>query len=101
MPGVTVTLTDGHTRGHQSVALQSGTDSAIFAGDICPTSAHLPTFWTLSYDQFPLTVRRLKPSLIDNVIDNNRLLLFSHDAVSPAVRLERASDDQAIAHPVR
>lgn len=100
VPGVTVTQTGGHTRGHQSIALQSGDASAIFAGDICPTSAHLPTFWTLSYDQFPLTVRRLKASLFDNVIENDRLLLFSHDAVSPAVRLERAVDGSVIAHPV-
>ncbi|WP_417745227.1 MBL fold metallo-hydrolase [Rosistilla oblonga] len=100
VPGVTVTLTGGHTRGHQSIALQSGEASAIFAGDICPTAAHLPTFWTLSYDQFPLTVRRLKASLFDNVIQHDRLLLFSHDPVTPAVRLMRSADGQVVAHPV-
>lgn len=93
-PGVTTELTGGHTRGHQIVRLESGDDSAICLADICPTTAHLPVFWTMAYDQFPLTVRRKKPIILDDIAAHNRIALFSHDPHITAARLSRDSDNE-------
>ena len=99
-PGVTVSLTGGHTRGHQMVKLKSEGESAIFPADLCPTVAHLQTFWTLAYDQFPLIVRRLKPSLIGDIVKHQRLILFSHDPHITAARLSVDAAGQVQANPV-
>lgn len=85
--GITAELTGGHTRGHQIVRIQSGDESAVCPGDMCPTSAHLPTFWTMAYDQFPLAVRQQKPRILNDIIDHDRIALFSHDPDIVAARL--------------
>jgi glyoxylase-like metal-dependent hydrolase (beta-lactamase superfamily II) len=92
VPGVTTQLTGGHTRGHQIVTLQSSNESAVLPGDICPTTAHLETFWTMAYDQSLLDVRRVKPGILNDIVAHNRIALFSHDPHTPAARLARDAD---------
>jgi glyoxylase-like metal-dependent hydrolase (beta-lactamase superfamily II) len=93
-PGVTTRVTGGHTRGHQIVRIESDDDSAVCLADICPTVAHLPTFWTMAYDQFPLEVRRQKPIILNDIADNDRMALFSHDPHIRAARLTRSADNE-------
>ena len=98
VPGVTTQLTGGHTRGHQIVRLESRNESAVCLADICPTAAHLPTFWTMAYDQFPLTVRRIKPLILHDIAEQNRVALFSHDPHVTAAQLSHdASGEWVIA----
>jgi glyoxylase-like metal-dependent hydrolase (beta-lactamase superfamily II) len=53
-PAVTIVPTPGHTPGHQSVAVVSGTDRAFIAGDLAPTQAVLQeTDWVFGYDGDP------------------------------------------------
>jgi glyoxylase-like metal-dependent hydrolase (beta-lactamase superfamily II) len=85
--GVTTQLTGGHTRGHQIVRLESGDESAVCLADICPTTAHLPTFWTMAYDQYPLDVRRVKPGILSDIAGHQRVALFAHDPKVVAARL--------------
>ncbi|EMI21226.1 beta-lactamase domain-containing protein [Rhodopirellula maiorica SM1] len=99
-PGITVSLTGGHTRGHQMVKLKSQGETAIYPADLCPMVAHLQTFWTLAYDQFPLIVRRLKPSLIRDIVEHDRLMLFSHDPDIAAARLRVDAGGRLGAEPV-
>jgi glyoxylase-like metal-dependent hydrolase (beta-lactamase superfamily II) len=87
--GVSTRVTGGHTRGHQIVYLESGDVSAVCLADICPTAAHLPTFWTMAYDQFPLTIRRQKPIVLNDVVEHGRMVLFAHDPDITAARLSR------------
>ena len=87
---ISVRLTAGHTRGHQSVMLGGADNQAIYMGDICPTVAHLPTFWTLAYDQFLLDVRRIKPLILGEAADNRWLVLFNHDPNTRAAYLKRS-----------
>lgn len=92
--GVRTQLTGAHTRGHQIVRIISNDESAVCLADMCPTTAHLRTFWTMAYDQFPLSVRREKPIILNDIVDNDRIALFSHDPQIAAARLARASDDE-------
>jgi glyoxylase-like metal-dependent hydrolase (beta-lactamase superfamily II) len=100
-PGVRTQLTGGHTRGHQIVRIESAGESAICLSDICPTVAHLPTYWTLAYDQFPLAVRRIKPIILNDIADRRRIALFSHDPHIAAARLAARSENEWIAEPIR
>jgi glyoxylase-like metal-dependent hydrolase (beta-lactamase superfamily II) len=99
-PGVTTQLTGGHTRGHQIVRFESGGESAVLLGDMCPTSGHLPPFWTMSYDQYPLDVRRRKPALLDDIVSRNRVALFSHDPQVLAARLTEGPTGEYVAKPI-
>ena len=71
-------------------------ESAVCLADLCPTAAHLQSFWTMAYDQFPLDVRRKKPIVLNDIAEHQRIALFSHDPhitaawLSPgAERMER------------
>jgi len=89
-------LTGGHTRGHQTLELGTAEHRAVYAGDLCPTSAHLRTAWTMAYDQFPLDVRRGKAQLLRRVVEENSLLLFDHDPVMTAARLRHDDRGQVV-----
>ena len=100
IPGVTCRLSGGHTRGHQVVLLGKTEPAAIYLGDLCPTCAHLRTFWITAYEQFPLELRRLKPQLIGEAADRNWLTLFSHDPQTAAGYLHRDGRQQFMVHQV-
>jgi glyoxylase-like metal-dependent hydrolase (beta-lactamase superfamily II) len=94
VPGITVQLTGGHTRGHQIMRIAAGDESAVCLADVCPTTAHLPTFWTMAYDQIPLEVRRKKPLILNDIADHERIALFAHDPDIPAGRLVRDQENE-------
>jgi glyoxylase-like metal-dependent hydrolase (beta-lactamase superfamily II) len=100
VPGISTELTGGHTRGHQIVRIESERESAVCLADLCPTSAHLPTFWTMAYDQFPLIVRRKKPDILGDIVERQRIALFSHDPLITAARLSRDASGDLIAAPI-
>jgi glyoxylase-like metal-dependent hydrolase (beta-lactamase superfamily II) len=100
VPGISTELTGGHTRGHQIVRIESGRESAVCLADICPTTAHLPTFWTMAYDQFPLTVRRKKPVILGDIVESRCVALFSHDPQIGAARLSCDSSGEWSAAPI-
>lgn len=100
VPGVSTWLTGGHTRGHQMVIIESGDDSAAYPCDICPTAAHLPAFWTMAYDQFPLDVRRVKPGILHDIVEHNRIVIFAHDPHTPAARLKKDSQGELTTSPL-
>jgi glyoxylase-like metal-dependent hydrolase (beta-lactamase superfamily II) len=100
VPGVSAQVTGGHTRGHQIIHIRSRGESAVCLADSCPTVAHLKPFWTMAYDQFPLTVRRIKPIVLNEMVDQHRIALFSHDPKIAAARLARKSKNEWLAEPI-
>ena len=99
LPGITAQLTGGHTRGHQIVRIESGGISAVCLADLCPTAAHLPTFWTMAYDQYPLEVRRTKPGILRDIGEHERIALFSHDPRIAGARLSPDGDGWIVLPP--
>ncbi len=92
LPGISVRVTGGHTRGHQVVLLESQGRRAICPADLCPTSAHLKTFWTMGYDQCLVELRRTKAKLIGQAADEGWLVVLSHD---PSIRAAYVGRDPA------
>jgi glyoxylase-like metal-dependent hydrolase (beta-lactamase superfamily II) len=87
LPGVSVRLTPGHVPWHQSVVLSSQGETAVFLGDVIPTSSHLPLPWIMGYDLEPLRTLEAKRALLRDAVAGNWWLLFEHD---PAVAAGRA-----------
>ena len=89
VPGLRARVTGGHTRGHLALIFESGRETAIYPGDLCPSTAHLRQMWHLAYDVYPLETRRRKPELLGEAADRNWWVLWNHDptvAVSRVVR---------------
>ncbi|MEO0162138.1 MAG: MBL fold metallo-hydrolase [candidate division WOR-3 bacterium] len=79
IPGVRVLNTIGHTKGHQSVLIESGGKKAIYWGDFMPTSAHLRIPYHTSFDLYPMELVELKKKYLRRAIDENWLMIFEHD----------------------
>ncbi|HEX6251428.1 MAG TPA: MBL fold metallo-hydrolase [Gemmatimonadaceae bacterium] len=88
LPGISVLPTPGHTPGHQSVLITSGSDRAFYPADLIPTAAHLPLPWIMGYDVEPLVTLESKRRVLARAMQENWLLIFEHDAVHSTGRVE-------------
>jgi glyoxylase-like metal-dependent hydrolase (beta-lactamase superfamily II) len=79
LPGISVRLTPGHVPFHQSVVIRDGGETAVFLGDLCPTTAHLPLPWIMGYDLEPLRTLESKRSLLAEAVAGSWRLIFEHD----------------------
>lgn len=89
VPGLAAMVTGGHTAGHHALLFQSGGQTAVYLGDLCPTTAHLPTMWCMAYDVYPLDTRRRKPAVLAQAAHENWLVCWDHDPQRPWSRIER------------
>jgi glyoxylase-like metal-dependent hydrolase (beta-lactamase superfamily II) len=88
VPGVTAFRTGGHTAGHASVWIESGGQRALFISELLPMRAHRHLAWIMSYDLFPLEMLEVKRRLFKECVEQNVLVLLSHDPGAFAVRLK-------------
>ncbi len=79
LPGISVRLTPGHVPFHQAVLLQDRGETALFVGDLFPTTAHLPLPWIMGYDLEPLRTLESKRSILDQAVAGGWQLVFEHD----------------------
>ncbi len=78
---VSCLFTPGHTIGHQSVLIRSGTESAIYLGDLAifADSIHHPEWgpdWAWSREKDIESRKRL----VQFAVENNSTLVLGHDA---------------------
>lgn len=88
-PGICSRVTGGHTAAHQALVLVGGGETAVYLGDLCPTSRHLPVLWTMAYDLHMLETRRVKARLLGEIADAGWWLLLDHDPDHAAIRIAR------------
>jgi glyoxylase-like metal-dependent hydrolase (beta-lactamase superfamily II) len=79
LPGISARLTPGHVPFHQTVILHDRGDTAVFLGDLCPTTAHLPLPWIMGYDLEPLRTLESKRALLTEAVSKGWRLIFEHD----------------------
>jgi len=85
--------TKGHSRGHQSVIIESDGETAIFLGDLAGRAVHLEHLaWTTAFDSEPFETIESKRAIRDWAIERNALLFFGHDVPMPSGRLLRSGD---------
>jgi glyoxylase-like metal-dependent hydrolase (beta-lactamase superfamily II) len=79
LPGISVRLTPGHVPYHQAILIQDAGETAVFVGDLFPTTAHLPLPWIMGYDLEPLRTLESKRALLADATRGQWRLLFEHD----------------------
>ena len=86
--GISVVPTPGHVPHHQSILLESDGEKAFYLADLAPTTAHLPLPWIMGYDVEPLVSLETKRRIMKRAVDENWLLIYEHDAITPWSRIE-------------
>jgi glyoxylase-like metal-dependent hydrolase (beta-lactamase superfamily II) len=61
------------------VLLQDDGETAVFVGDLFPTTAHLPLPWIMGYDLEPLRTLESKRALLADAIAGRWRMIFEHD----------------------
>ena len=78
LPQIRVEKTGGHTRHHQMVIIESDGKTAVYPGDILPSSHHLPIPYVMALDLYPVEVMAAKRRLYQRAIDGNWLIIIDH-----------------------
>ncbi len=90
---ITLIPTPGHTPGHVSVLVTSGTAEAVITGDALHTSAQCRRpDWHFKYDTDPELAAVSRRQLLEGVSEANRTVLGSHFAL-PSIGRVRAHGD--------
>jgi glyoxylase-like metal-dependent hydrolase (beta-lactamase superfamily II) len=100
VPGISVKLTPGHTRHHQTVVIRSGGHTASYIGDLIPTTAHLPPTWVMAYDLFPLDSIASRHKFYEEALPERWLCVFTHDYYLPWAYVEKDAEGKLSAKPV-
>jgi glyoxylase-like metal-dependent hydrolase (beta-lactamase superfamily II) len=95
MPEVTVVPTGGHSTGHQAVIVRGTGDGArtlAFFGDLLMRSWAANPRWVTAFDDFPLDSVARKAELFAQAVEEDWIIVLSHEARKPIGRLERDRD---------
>jgi methylmalonyl-CoA epimerase len=87
VPGVRLRRSGGHTMHHQVVMIESDGETAVFAADMYPTSAHVPDPWLMGYDLYPMDTLAFKRAFAREAIEREYLVFFEHDPSLAAGRI--------------
>jgi glyoxylase-like metal-dependent hydrolase (beta-lactamase superfamily II) len=72
--------TRGHTRGHQSVLIESRGEKAFYLGDMAGRAIYLEKLgWIPAYDVEPLKTLETKRRVREWALEDDVLLIFEHD----------------------
>lgn len=77
--GVALRLCYGHTPGLIIPVVEYNGRSFIYAGDLMPTTAHIPLLWNMAYDLLPLVTIAEKQEILEEGLTNEHILIFQHD----------------------
>jgi glyoxylase-like metal-dependent hydrolase (beta-lactamase superfamily II) len=79
LPGIRARVTPGHVPWHQVLVIESGGETAVFVGDLFPTTAHLPLPWIMGYDLEPLRTLESKRAFLAEAVAGGWRMIFEHD----------------------
>ncbi len=88
MPGVRWIISHGHTPYLLLPLVEDGDVPLLFAGDLVPTSAHLPPLWVMAYDLAPLVTIEEKKRVIEMCRGRGLVLAFPHDRLLAGVSVD-------------
>ena len=98
-PGIRVQRTGGHTRFHQIIYIESAGQTAVFAADLLPTTAHVDVPWIMAYDLYPMETLEFKRAFVQEAIEREYLIFFEHDPSIPAGYI-RQKDRRLYVEPI-
>jgi len=100
LPGVTVVPTGGHSTGHQAIIVRgrgagpgtAGAPTVAFLGDLFMRPWGANPRWVTAFDDFPLDSVQRKQELFRQAVDEDWLIVLSHEARHPVGRLRPDRD---------
>ncbi|MCX7978458.1 MAG: MBL fold metallo-hydrolase [Bdellovibrionaceae bacterium] len=93
LPGISVMVSNGHTRGQQIVLVADEKQKLLYCGDVVPTSTHVRIPWLMGYDLYPLELMEEKNSILGRAADEGWWLFFEHDPYCDVAKIERNAGD--------
>lgn len=79
----------GHTPFMQLVKMKDGTNTLLFTADLFPMTSHIPLPYIMGYDLFPLTTLDEKKKFLPQIVKENWILFFEHDAFTETCRVQQ------------
>ena len=95
LPGVSVVMTGGHSKGHQAIVVRgsgAGAKTLAFFGDLGMRPWSANPRWVTSFDDFPLDSVEVKGELFRRAADEDWLIALSHEPLTPVGRLSPDRD---------
>ena len=90
---ITLVAAPGHTPGSAVLNVASGTDRAVFAGDIMHNPVQiLEPQWNSCFCENPEESRRTRQAILSGAADTNTLVFAAHFAAGEAAEVERDGD---------
>ncbi len=87
-PHVELVTADGHTRGQQLPLIRGDDATLFYAGDLLPTTAHVPLLWGMAYDVEPLATLAEKEATLARAVAERWWVVFEHDRDTALARIE-------------
>ncbi len=90
LPGVSVVMTGGHSKGHQAIVVRGsgpGGKTLAFFGDLGMRPWSANPRWITSFDDFPLESVEVKGELFRRAAEEDWLIALSHEPLTPIGRL--------------
>jgi glyoxylase-like metal-dependent hydrolase (beta-lactamase superfamily II) len=78
VPGVSVRLMEGPSRGNQVVFIEYGSERIIYAGDLIPTPFHLPLHHIQATAEFPNDTLVQKRELLEMAMGDGWMIVFGY-----------------------
>lgn len=88
-PGLTHIIVDGHSLGQQLPLITTRKTKILFAGDLVPTFAHIPTPWVMGYDMYPTKTLKEKEVILADCHEKGIFLYMQHDASNEIISLAK------------
>ncbi|MBF0505975.1 MAG: MBL fold metallo-hydrolase [Nitrospirae bacterium] len=98
--GISVSLTGGHTRGHQIIVMRSGKEEAMHLGDLLATHVHFNPLWLIGYDNFPLDSITMKTRYEKIGVSVGAWFTFYHDPAYLACKFDEKGNTVDSLKPV-
>ena len=95
--GVEWFVSSGHTPGQLHPVFGAPRERLVWAGDLCPTVAHLRLAWVMAYDMEPVSTIREKEIVMRRCIDEGWSVAFPHDPKVGGVALDGPVDRPVVA----
>lgn len=85
--GLSHIVVNGHTLGQQLPLVEAEGQRILYAADLLPTFAHIPTPWIMGFDMYPVDTLREKEELLPRFTGEQDYLFMEHDAFNELITL--------------
>ena len=94
---VSFKFTDGHTPG----LMHAQVGDLVFATDLIPGAAWVHVPISMGYDRFPEQLIDEKSEFLQQIVDNNLRLFFTHDPIYSAANIKQTDGRYAVSDPIK